>query len=90
MMVHKPLAHPYKKSIQNTSPSLVLLALRQLWLYYHKHIVIGGTELFKSCDCDNMSIKDTKAHMNEIRLQMLEKLVQRFREVLKFEMVILT
>lgn len=47
------------------SPLGARAALALLVSSSHKHIAIGGTELFKSCDSDNMSTKDTKAHKNE-------------------------
>ncbi|KAM1798606.1 hypothetical protein ACFX12_032656 [Malus domestica] len=47
------------------SPLGARAALALLVSSSHKHIAIGGTELFKSCDSDNMSIKDTNAHKNE-------------------------
>ncbi|XP_068318118.1 uncharacterized protein [Pyrus communis] len=47
------------------SPLGARAALALLVSSSHKHIAIGGTELFKSCDSDNMFTKDTKAHKNE-------------------------
>ncbi|CAN6581204.1 unnamed protein product [Malus baccata var. baccata] len=47
------------------SPLGARAALALLVSSSHKHIAIGGTELFKSCHSDNMSIKDTNAHKNE-------------------------
>ncbi|PQQ06835.1 uncharacterized protein Pyn_32962 [Prunus yedoensis var. nudiflora] len=57
------LAHPYRKSIQTSALALLVSST-------HKHIAIGGTELFNSPDSDNMSSNTlsseaTKAHKNE-------------------------